>query len=220
MNRILCVLPMCLYPSNRMSNKGTERINQYINGLNKFFEYIEFLKKFDVDVYIFDNSIDKNEKLPQELLDIIPDGVTILNDNVNNYGSKNKGAGLVESWIYLENIIAKYDFLIHFEPRQLLQNFNFIQYFLENQENLFTIGKNLLAYGNNMNHFNTGLFCVRCSTLIDYINNLDINVMINNSISIEYDIYNFFKNNKIPYNVRDKMELVWFDNATNCEYKM
>ena len=212
-NKILCIMPICLYPSNNMSNKGTERINQYINGLNKFFEYIELLKKFNVDVYIFDNSIDKNEKLPQELIDIIPDNVTILNDNVNNYGCKNKGAGLIESWVYLKNIIEKYDFLIHFEPRQLLINFNFIEYFFENQENLF-------AYGAGTNHFNTGLLCIRCGLLIDYIKNVDIQMMVEKYVSIEYDIYNFFINNKIPYNIRDKMELIWYDTFANSVRQM
>jgi len=213
MTNILCVLPICLYPSNRMSNKGTERINQYINGLSKFFEYFDLLKTFNVDVYIFDNSIDKNEKLPQEILNIIPDGVIILNDNVNNYGCKNKGASLIETWIYLENIIEKYDFLIHFEPRQLLQNFNFIGYFLENQENLFT-------YGTGANHFNTGLFCIRCSILIDYIKNVDILLMINRCVSIECDIYNYFIHKGLLYNVREKMELIWYDTYANIERQM
>jgi len=214
MTKILCILSICVNPCNYYSNKGIERMGQYINGLNKFFEYLEILKTFNVDVYIFDNSIDENEKLPQELLDIIPNGIKILNANLTVYGCINKGTGLLVSWLYLQNIIDKYDFLIHFEPRQLLLNFNFIKYFLENQENLFT-------YGNcEKNCFNTGLFCIRCPILINYIKNVDIINMIENCISIEYYIYNYFIQAKIPYNIKDKMELIWYDTFENSERQM
>jgi hypothetical protein len=132
------------------------------------------------------------------------DNVGIYSDFTNIKQDGENG----EPMIGFDNIIEKYDFLIHFEPRQLLQNFNFIEYFLKNQENLFT-------YGSGANHFNTGLLCIRCCLLIDYIKNVDIHTMVNKYISIEYDIYNFFINNKIPYTIRDKMELIWFDTFAN-----
>jgi hypothetical protein len=206
-NKIVCILPICCNPSNRDSCKGEKRIIQYVDGLKKFFEYSDILKEFNVDIYVFDNTLSKNDKLPQQLLDVIPEYVTIITDEVNNYGCINKGAGLIESWRYLKDIIDKYDFLIHFEPRQILQNFNFIQYFLHNQENLFRLGE-----GNN--HFYTGLFSIKCESLINYINNVNINEMVIKYISVEYDIYNYFINNKITYSIRDKMEVIWFANET------
>ena len=201
--KILCILPICINPTNTSSNKGLERIEQYISGLNKFFEYIDILNKYTVDIIIFDNTINKTEKLPEKILNIIPDNVKIINDNVNNYGCINKGAGLIECWNYLNNSIKQYHFLIHFEPRQLLLNFNFITNFLENPRNLFT-------YGANNNHFNTGLFCISCNLLLSFINRVKLDEMCNKSISIEYSLFDFFKKNNIPYNLIDKMELVWF----------
>lgn len=201
--KILCILPICINPTNNSSNTGLERIEQYITGLNKFFEYIEILNNYKVDIIIFDNTINKTESLPKNILDVIPDNVKVINDNVNNYGCINKGAGLIECWRHLNNSIGQYDFLIHFEPRQLLLNFNFITNFLENPRNLFT-------YGANNNHFNTGLFCISCKVLITFINNVNLNEMCQKYISIEYILFDFFKKFNIPYCLTDKMELVWF----------
>jgi hypothetical protein len=201
--KILCILPICINPTNNSSNTGLGRTEQYITGLNKFFEFIEILNNYKVDIIIFDNTINKTESLPKNILDVIPDNVKVINDNVNNYGCINKGAGLIECWNYLNSSISQYDFLIHFEPRQLLLNFNFITNFLENPRNLFT-------YGENNNHFNTGLFCISCKVLITFINSVNLHEMCQKYISIEYILLDFFKKFNIPYCLTDKMELVWF----------
>ena len=201
--KILCILPICINPTNNSSNTGLGRLEQYINGLNKFFEYIEILNNYKVDIIIFDNTINKTESLPKNILDVIPDNVKVINDNVNNYGCINKGAGLIECLKYLNNSISQYEFLIHFEPRQLLLNFNFITNFLENPRNLFT-------YGENNSHFNTGLFCISCKVLITFIKSINLHEMCEKYISIEYILLDFFKKFNIPYCLTDKMELVWF----------
>ena len=69
--KILCILPICINPTNKSSNTGSERIEQYIKGLSKFFEYIDILNKYIVDIIIFDNTIDKIERLPEKILEII-----------------------------------------------------------------------------------------------------------------------------------------------------
>ena len=86
-NKILCDLPICVNPTNKGSNKGEERIQQYIEGFNIFFEHISVLQKYNIDIIIFDNTVDRNERLPQNLLNIIPSNVKIIHDNVNIYGS-------------------------------------------------------------------------------------------------------------------------------------
>jgi hypothetical protein len=203
MSKILCLLPICCFPTNKYTFIGNERIQQYIAGLNKFFEYIQIMNNHNIDIYIFDNTIDKNDTLPKELLEIIPDNVKVINDNANKYGGINKGAGLIESWLYLKDIIEQYDYLIHFEPRQLLVTFDFIQSFLQNKSNVFTLG------GDNK-HFNTGLFCIECKVLLKFIVDVDIIYMMRNVISIEYMVFNFFNENNIPYIIMDKMNLIWY----------
>ena len=203
MTKILCLMPICCNPIHNQSTKGSERLQNYVNGLRKFFEYSHLLNQHNVDIIIFDNTIDKSSNLPQELLDIIPRNVKILNDNVNEYGSKNKGAGLIEMWKYLRSTIQEYEFLIHFEPRQVLIDFSFVEFFLSEYCNLFT-------YGENRKHFNTGLFCISCPILLRFIDCVDINWMIINFVSIEYIIFDLFIQNNLPFKVRDKMNLIWY----------
>jgi len=204
-NNIICILSICLYPTNIASAVFTKRLDQYVNGIKTFFEYNDILLENKVDVVIIDNSIINDELfIPDEIMNKIPENVKIITHSNNNYGKYNKGAGLIENWLYCNNILQNYKWLIHFEPRQILKNFNFINSFLENKRNLFTLG-------NEKNHFNTGLFSIEINVLLEYIKKNAIIDNINNYISIEYDIYEFFINNNINYELKDKMELIWYD---------
>ena len=211
--KILCILPICCYPTNNGSNSGSERINQYVTGLNKLFEYNDIFKKHSVDIFIADNSIRDGDNLPREILNILPSNVRIITCLQNNFGSKNKGAGLIEQWIYFKDIIEKYDWLIHFEPRQLLLNFNFINNVLENPRNLFTLG-------NDKKHFNTGLFTLETRILLDYCKKVNLNNMVNKYISIENDLYKYIIDHNHKFNLCEKMELLWHDIHTNIIYSM
>ena len=203
---ILCELRICINPSN---NKNPEKRNrEFVNGLKKFFEYNKILKDNHVDIFITDNTISENDNLPNDILNILPDNCKIITCLNNNYGSYNKGAGDIEQWKYNEDLIKKYDWIIHFEPRQLLQSFQFVESFLKEPRNLFTINI-------NVEHFNTGLFCISKENLINYINNCDLNKMVNNSISIEDDLYKYFQDNKINYDTLEKMDLLWFAGDNN-----
>ena len=202
--KIICILPICCYPTNNDSNGGAERMRQYVEGLCKFFEYNDILKNHNIDIYIVDNSIKDGGTLPQEILNVIPEHVKTILFLKNDFGKLNKGAGLIEQWLYCKNILINYDWLIHFEPRQLLLNFNFINNFLKKPRNLFT-------YGNGKKHFNTGLFCIETSALLNYIVKVDLNNMVSCSISIEYDLYNYTVRNSIDFYILEKIELIWFD---------
>ena len=197
---ILCELRLCCYPTNRMCNSGTERIKQFVDGLNKFFE---FNKNNEFDVLITDNTISDDNKLPQEILNIIPDKCKIITCLNNNYGCINKGAGDIEQWIYNNALIKKYKWFIHFEPRQLLQTNNFINSFLENPRNLFN-------KSNTVEAFNTGLFCIEIKTLLDYIKEVSPKSLVDKTEGIEYSLYNYFIRNNINYDTRYKMELIWY----------
>jgi hypothetical protein len=212
-HNILCELRICLNPSNKTSNQGKERINQYINGFNAFFQYKEILKNYNVDVYITDNTISENDSLPNEILEVIPENVKIITCINNHYGCFNKGAGDIEQWRYCKSLIEKYKWFIHFEPRQLLLNFNFIQNFLENPRNLFTTDS-------TNRQFNTGLFCINVKDFFYFINSINLNIMVQNWISIEKMLFDFVKINKIPYYTASKMELIWYDTVVNKEIIM
>lgn len=213
-NNIICCLHMCLYPKNKFSNNGQERIIQYRDCLLKFFEYKNIFEGNKVDIIICDNSINKNEELPFEIKNIIPSNVKVYYDLYNDYGAINKGCGLIDKWLKNISIIEKYKWLIHFEPRQMLINFDFFNNFLKEPRNLFK----LLSSDNTnyYNHFHTGLFGIEISLLINYIKNVNLNYMCNNKISIEYDLFNYFKINKILFYKIDKLNLIQHDYMANC----
>lgn len=195
MAKILVLMPTCFNPSNAHCSKGDIRRRQFINGLNKMFEY-----NFPtiVDFYIMDNSCDK---LPDYIQDILPPYVKsyCINDNK---GSRNKGVGLIYQWLAMQHIIECYDYVLHFEPRQLFINFSFFESFFSNPRNMFTINK----YSKT---FNTGLFSVSSSILIEYINNADCENMNKKSICIENNLYNFMAD--YEYAIIETMGLIWYD---------
>jgi hypothetical protein len=201
------MLTLCCYPTNSGSNRGEERIQQYVKGLVKFFEYNDVLKKHDVDIYVVDNSIKDGDSLPQDILAILPDNVKINTCFKNEFGSKNKGAGLIEQWLYCKDIIEKYDWFIHFEPRQLLLNFNFINDFLEKPRNLFKTSI--------VTSFYTGIFAIETKVLLKFSNAIYLHEMCRLSKSIEYILYDYFIHFEIPFDHREKIELEWHDVAAN-----
>tara|TARA_B110000495_G_C22972936_1_gene571207 strand:+ start:520 stop:1164 length:645 start_codon:yes stop_codon:yes gene_type:complete len=173
------------------------RIKQYISGIQQ----IRDLNP-DIEIYISDNSNYLNK--PSNILDIIQQNkIKIIKNTPNKYGHINKGSGLLENWQYNLSIIEKYEYIIHFEPRQLLKSNYFIDTFLKNPSNLFTLGSNKI-------HFNTGLFCLKSIDLLKFIKQVHPNDLIQNNSSIEYILYQYIHKNNISYEVLDKMDLLWF----------
>jgi len=201
-NKIICLLCCCLYPKNNQSTNNNQRIEEYVEGLSKFFEFVKD-GYTNIDFYIIDNSITNDKRVPDNILKILPNNIKIIEHSNNIYGAINKGGGLIENWLYAKEVLKKYDWLIHFEPRQHLKSFDFIDNFLNNPRNLFTLGK-------ERNHFNTGLFCIKIIDLEKYLSLVNLNDMIQHNISIEYTIYDFFVNKTIEYDTIDKMDLIWF----------
>ncbi len=204
-NKTLIILCCCFYPTNNGSTSYSDtRKKQYIDGLNKLFEYSNYFVSNNIDICLIDNSIRDGTRLPEDILTILPKNIKLILHSNNKYGGRNKGCGLIENWLYMKETIEKYKWIIHFEPRQQLKNNSLIENFISNKRNLFTMGK-------EMNHFNTGLFCIESSTLLKYIETSDLNGMCTKYISIEYHIYNFFIREKISYDLQEKMELLWYD---------
>ena len=214
MTKILCGLPICtniadtrLFHAGQLENEKY-RLKQYIEGIKKFVELNKsFIEEKKIDVYITDNTVNESTKLPLELLNIIPDNIKIITCLNNNYGCYNKGAGVIEQWIYCKELIKQYDYFIHFEPRQLLIDNSFIDDFINNPRSLFTYNNNEHA----PRHFNTGLFACKTSELIHFIEENKPIYLVNYVLSIEYVLYNFFKKHNYIYDILTKMSLIWYD---------
>ena len=185
----------------KMVEIGKKRIEQYQKGIDKL---IELNSKYNFDIYLADNGLDFGDKIT------INNKIKIISDNPNNYGKYNKGAGLIEVWINNEEILSKYDYIIHFEPRQLLIDNYFINNFMENPRSLFTM--------NIPGAYNTGLFACKPLELFNFIK-YKSPILIKNNLSIEYVMYQFFTQNKIPFDILDKMSLIWYDSYGKGEYE-
>jgi hypothetical protein len=177
------------------------REKEYLFGIRKIYKYIS-----TYDTYLCDNSnyLDYNNNFKNELDN---NNIKILSAP-NNLGKINKGAGIIESWLYNIEIIKKYDYIIHFEPRLILLDDNLINYYTNNFNNIFTSN-------DNKNSFNTGLFCIETKHLLNYIKNIDLNNMVIKYISLEDDLFNYINKNSITYTLHDRMGVIWHDAYTN-----
>jgi hypothetical protein len=200
-----------LFKHNRLENED-KRLHQYINGIKSFLKLNEiYINNKLIDVYIIDNTIPSHLNIHPLLLDIIPDHIKIITGNINNYGCYNKGAGIIEQWTHCKDFINKYDWFIHFEPRQLLLNNSFIDNFINNPRNLFT-------YGSNKNHFNTGLFTIKTAQLMMFITSYSPKKVMENKLGLEYILFEFIKNNNITFEILKRMNLIWYDSYAQKEY--
>tara|TARA_R110002020_G_scaffold450975_3_gene664767 strand:+ start:135 stop:749 length:615 start_codon:yes stop_codon:yes gene_type:complete len=187
-----------------MLETNKKRLIQYTIGINKI---VELNRTNCFDIYIADNGENFESKIK------IPESVIIIKNNPNIYGKINKGAGIHEIWNNNIEIISKYNYIIHFEPRQELIDNSFINNFIQNPRTLFT-------YGQNNNHFNTGLFAIKTNELISYLKYNHSNDIVQNCLSLEYILFNYYINNNITYDVIDKMNLKWHDAYTQKTYIM
>lgn len=191
-------------PNNRTTTHGEERILQYLDGLDKFFQYS---KVSDFDVVIVDNTITKDSPLDIRIANIAhKNNAHVISCDKNEYGCRNKGAGIIEQWRYCKGYMLKYDWIIHFEPRQLLRHFDFLDSFFLNPRNLFN---------RIFNFFHTGLFAVERKTLINFINVVSLDWMVNSSTSIEYLIHDYFIDNNYKFHTIQDSGILWHDVCKN-----
>ena len=191
-----------LFKSNQLE-KTEKRLKQYQQGIDKI---VELNKNYNLDIYIADNGHNFDDKIK------IPECIKIIKNNPNKLGGFNKGAGLIEVWRKNIDILEKYDYIIHFEPRQLLIDNYFIDNFIKNPRTLFTMNVNTRGA------YNTGLFACKSLELIHFIRCISPDSIIRNNISIEYVMYNFFTQNNILFDILDKMNLIWYDTYGKKEW--
>ncbi len=189
--------------------RGVQRLEQYVAGLKKFFECIEPYNNY-CDVLLFDNTVDKYASLHDDILPLIPDHVIILHDLVNKYGPTNKGAGIIEQWMYCKKHIGEYQWFVHFEPRQLLTSAKFFESFFKKQRTLF---KHYMV--NDRHYFWTGLFAVDVKRLLGFCTKYTPNIIMRQSLNLENITYDYIFR---EYDNIDVLDLVWYDYYTNRGY--
>jgi len=204
----------CAFSTKEFNHKafiseGENRVLQFTEGFKSFFKLFDKSVDSYEDVYIVDNTIKDKNEIDKRILDVIPDGVNFIFANVNNHGKNNKGAGDIEGWNYNKELISKYKYIFHHEPRQILLNFNLYESFLEHRTNVFC--------NNNHEQFWTGTWGMETKLLMEYLNFRSAESLSKGSICIENDLYDFFKNKK--YKTVEKVGVLWHDAFTGKDWK-
>ena len=180
------------------------RKQQFINGLKKIFEYN--FKEKNCHILISDNTC---SHLYPELQELLPEGTIVRCFNDNRFGAINKGAGLIQKWLYNQEILEQYEWIIHFEGRQLLQSFEFMDHFFADPHTYF-------RYGNpydktDISHFYTGLFSVKVEDLFYFCSLYSIERLIKEHISIEYIMKDVLINRTT---LVERLHLRWFQSRS------
>lgn len=209
MKDTLISLSTAYYPAkspHRYSYTGEDRINQFINGFNSFFD--NFKKRPDTDVCVMDGTINSLDLIDERIIEIIPSYVNYELHLKNEYGARNNGAGIIEAWNLHEEMLKKYKWIIHFEPRTTLRNFDFFNKFYADK-------RSLLALDDTGQQFYTGLFSLSTELLLNF-SRLDLDWMVENSISIEKILYDYM--NDKPKEIVESAGVVWFDKCSASSY--
>jgi len=173
-----------------------KRKGQFIDGIKKLLEY-DFKHKA-CDIMITDNTCDT---LYPEIDNLLPEGTIRRCFTDNQYGSKNKGAGLVQKWMYNKELIESYEWIIYFEGRQLLRSFSFFDRFFNNPQCYF-------AYGSALkNHVYTGIFSAKTEDILRFSEIYTKEVLIQGRISIEYPIFDYLRG---QIQIVDSVDITWF----------
>jgi hypothetical protein len=185
-------------------DKKKIRIKQYIKGLRSLKKNYSNLKYVDF-IYV-DNTLENSKHIPQQIKSNLPNNCRLLVKFNNYYGKHNKGAGDIEMWKSYINIIKRYNFFFHYEPRMIIKDFSFINSFLKKPRNFFSIAI-------KSEQVKTGCFGVNTKDFMKFIKGINLDKMIVNKMSIENLMYNFFKNKNSEF--INKEFFLWHDQQIN-----
>ena len=94
------------------------------------FKHNDYFVSNGIDIVYVDNTISNLDDLPG-IKNIIPPNVTCVFKENNIYGQKSNTAGCFEHWVLSKDMWEKYDYIIHFEARQILKSRKFFEEFLK-----------------------------------------------------------------------------------------
>lgn len=219
-NKTAILLPTAIGISiGREDNE--ERISQYINGFEQISSLINKYPQFDV--FVVDSTIKDAsiiDKRLMESIDKIPNikGKTFFLNN--EFGKKNKGAGLIVQWKEaLKNFGEEYEYVISFEPRQKFANFSFLENFASNPFNyckvVVTPIKKFKIFPMKIEQILTGLIVFKTNNFKKYCEEVNLDLMVKRKINIERDLYLFLINNKIEFKNVESLGVLWHDMANN-----
>ncbi len=215
------ILPTAFITISDPGVDSEERINQYIKG---FEQIAEVVKKYpDFDVYAVDNTVKDPEKIDPRLIAII-DKIPTLKGKIfyfdNEFGRKNKGAGLITAWRgFLSKVQTPYEYVISFEPRQQLANFSMFERFVNHPNSYLKLmrprAKKFRVFPITLHQVLTGFSIFRRKDMELYCKSVNLATMVRDKISIEDDLFDFLFKNQISFEVVSTVGIIWHALANN-----
>jgi hypothetical protein len=119
-------------------SNNSERVKQYSDGLSSFFKLVD-CNQFS-EILFVDNTLEGLDSIPGNILKILPPTTKLILTKTNKFGRWNKGAGDVETYLYLfSKDLIKSKYIFHFEPRLILKNTKLIDDFFLNPRSIFSL---------------------------------------------------------------------------------
>ena len=215
------ILPTAFCTTFNPGVSSEERIEQYVKGFKQIAEVA--VKHSDIDVYLVDNTVDDSSKVDMRLIEAL-DGISTLKDKLffsdNEYGAKNKGAGLICAWKgFLSRKGEGYDYIISFEPRQELLNYDLFDRFNNHPNSYFRLmrpqARKFRVFPIMLHQVLTGFSIFRKTDLEQYCKQVDLVSMVEQKISIEDDLFDFLFKNQTSFEVVSNAGIRWHDTAQN-----
>lgn len=213
------VMPTAFISTNPNSNGREERIAQYVAGFKQVADLVA--KHPEFDVFFVDSTVEDPSTLDARLmesLNSIPNLKKVHFFYNNDYGKKNKGAGVIVQWRGILPFIGdEYEYVIHFEPRQELENFSFFETFLKSPKRYLKVMKSkvkrLKVIPWTITQMWTGLMSLTKQDYAGYCAQADLDKMVFYRTSLESDLYQYIVRKKLPFQNLDTLGILWDDMA-------
>lgn len=223
--KIALILPTAFVTTLPDSENREKRISQYVRGIQQVAALVRLHPEFDV--FSVDSTIADPAKIDQRLIDAL-NSISTLKErcffNDNKLGKKNKGAGLIIQFKKILPLISReYEYLISFEPRQELENYDFFLRFLSRPDSYFRVEEVMVKkyhiFSFLLVQVMTGLFSIRRNDLERYVSQVNLTWMVIRRISIERHVYKFLYRFSIPFQKVERLNILWHDEANNVVIK-
>jgi hypothetical protein len=150
------------------------RLRQYLNGLEQVAEVSAQYPVFDV--YSVDNTVEDPADLNVQIVDAFHrirgfQRSVHFFDNEIEHG--NTGVGTMRQWIRMApELVDRYEFVVHYEPRQHLVNFSFFERMVNQPDTYFCMYRDrvkLYGFPLTLPRFWTGLFAMKTRDFLGYV---------------------------------------------------
>ena len=173
---------------------GEKRIQDYENGLARLRLVLRGFAK--TPIFVVDNTLEDLSQIPLELKSLIPENWTIVLTHSNKYGKLNKGAGDIETIRCISQKLTTYNYVVFYETRLILEKSDILAALIKSPRNSIWL-ENKSFYDfilrKKSKSVSTGFYSIKSEMLLAFVDEVDLEVMVNRKESLEDIFFDFLK---------------------------